>query len=251
MASNRKRPFGYRMEFGEIVIHPLEAVTVQRIFQQYISCESYNTLVNGLRNQNIPYDRGRLWNKNMVARILENQKYTGTQGWPAIIPREQYDRANEKRTSKVTPPKKTEAQKVLSKLCRGGPATDAEQAVLRLFNNLIADPEQICTPKVPKADTMQINNLRLALKQELEQQPVDEDAAKNLALELASVRYAGIGDQEYETVRLRRLFEQYTTPIQELDAALLRSAVSAVRMRRCSISILLKNGQIIERSRAS
>ena len=98
---------------------------------------------------------------------------------------------------------------------------------------------------------MQINNLRLALKQELEQQPVDEDAAKNLALELASVRYAGIGDQEYETVRLRRLFEQYTTPIQELDAALLRSAVSAVRMRRCSISILLKNGQIIERSRAS
>ncbi|MDE6899421.1 MAG: recombinase family protein [Lawsonibacter sp.] len=238
------------MEFGEIVIHPLEAVTVQEIFRQYISGESYKSLVDSLREQSVPYDQGKCWNKNMVARILENRKYTGVQGWPVIIPEEQYDRANEKRTSKVTPPKKTEAQKVLNRLCRGGPAADAGQVVLQLLNNLIADQEQICTPETPKADTMQINNLSRALKQELERQPVNEDAAKNLALELASARYTGIGDQEYETVRLRRLFGEYTTPMQELDAALLRSAVSAVRMRRCSISILLKNGQIVERSRA-
>ncbi len=250
MASNRKLPFGYRMEFGEIVIHPLEAVTVQEIFRQYISGESYKSLVDSLREQNVPYDQGKLWNKNMVARILENQKYTGTQGWPVVITKEQYDRANEKRAAKVTPPKKTEAQKVLSKLCRGGSATDAEQAVLWLLNGLIADPEQIYVPKDPIADATHTNGLRQALKQELEQQPVNEDAAKKLALELASARYTDIGDQAYETVRIRRLFGKYTTPMQELDAALLRSAVSAVRMRRCSVSILLKNGQIVERSRA-
>ena len=79
------------------------------------------------------------------------RKYTGVQGWPVIIPEEQYDRANEKRTSKVTPPKKTEAQKVLNRLCRGGPAADAGQVVLQLLNNLIADQEQICTPETPKA----------------------------------------------------------------------------------------------------
>lgn len=250
MASNRKLPFGYRMEFGEIVIHPLEAVTVQEIFRQYISGESYKSLVNSLREQNVPYDQGKLWNKNMVARILENRKYTGTQGWPVIITKEQYDRANEKRTSKVTPPKKTEAQKILSKLCRGGPAADAEQAVLWLLNGLIAHPEQICVPKDPIANAMRTNGLSQALKQELEQQPVNEDAAKKLALELASTRYADIGNQEYETVRLQRLFEQHT-PMQELDAALLRSAISEVRIRRSSISILLKNGQIAERSRVS
>ena len=27
MGSNRKRPFGYKMEFGEIVLHPEEAET--------------------------------------------------------------------------------------------------------------------------------------------------------------------------------------------------------------------------------
>lgn len=250
MAANRKLPFGYRMEFGEIVVHPLEAVTVQEIFQQYISGESYKSLVDGLRNQNVPYDRGRLWNKNMVARILENRKYTGMQGWPAIIPEEQYVRANEKRAAKVTPPKKTEAQKILNRLYRGGPAVDAEQAVLRLLNSLIAAPEQICVTEIPMADTAQINGLSQALEQELEQQPVNEDAAKKLALELAAARYAGIDDQEYETVRLQRLFRQHP-PMQELDAALLRSAVSEVRMRRGSISILLKNGQIVERSRVS
>lgn len=250
MAANRKLPFGYRMEFGEIVVHPLEAATVQRIFQQYISGESYNALVDSLRNQDVPYDQGRLWNKNMVARILENRKYTGTQGWPAIIPEEQYARANERRAAKVTHSRKTEAQKFLRRLCRGGFAADAEQAVLRLLNNLIADPEQICVPEVPETDTSQISNLRHALKKKLEQQPVDEETAKGLALKLTSVQYTAIGDQEYETVRLQRLFRRHAS-MQELDAALLRSAVSEVQMRRGSISILLKNGQIIERSRSS
>lgn len=48
MASNRKLPFGYRMEVGEIVIHPVEAAIIQKIFQQYIAGESYNTLVRSV-----------------------------------------------------------------------------------------------------------------------------------------------------------------------------------------------------------
>ena len=98
MASNRTLPFGYRMEFGEIVIHPLEAITVQKIFRQYASGASYKELVDMLREQVVSYDSGRLCNKNMVARIQENRKYIGDQAWPAIIQEEQYDRAREKRS---------------------------------------------------------------------------------------------------------------------------------------------------------
>ena len=36
MASNRKLPFGYRMELGKVVVHQEEASAVQYIFQQYI-----------------------------------------------------------------------------------------------------------------------------------------------------------------------------------------------------------------------
>lgn len=249
MASNRKLPFGYRMEFGEIVIHPLEAITVQKIFRQYASGASYKELVDMLREQVVSYDSGRLWNKNMVARILENRKYIGDQGWPAIIPEEQYDRAREKRSGKAVIPKKTAAQKLLRRLSGCHAAQEYEQAVLRLLNRVIADPGQICAPPVPAANIAQIDGLRQALRNELERRPVDETAAKNLALELAYTRYAAIGNQEYETMRLRQLFKRYA-PMDTLDAELLRSAVSAVRMRRGKVILRLKNGQIIEGSQS-
>lgn len=247
MASNRKLPFGYRMEFGKIVIQPLEAVIVQRIFQRYSSGESYKMLVEYLREQDVPYDCGKTWNKNMVARILENRKYIGEQGWPAIITEEMYEYASQKRTGKITVAKKTEAQKILRRLCVGDVTPDVEQNVLRLLNKLIASPEKVHMPQVPPADRHQIDVFQQALSSELDQQPVDEEAAKTLAMELASVRFSAIGDQAYETERLRRLFARYVL-MAELDAELLRSAVSAIHLRKDNVTIQLKNGQMIERS---
>ena len=71
---NRKQPFGYQMQFGTVVVQPQEAGLVQYIFQQYILGASFQELVSALRNQTVPYDSGKLWNKNMVARILENER---------------------------------------------------------------------------------------------------------------------------------------------------------------------------------
>lgn len=85
---NRKQPFGYRMEMGEIVLHLQEAKVVEYIFLQYTTGATYNTLVAELRNQPVPYDKGKAWNKNMVARILEDTRYTGQSGYPAIIRQE-------------------------------------------------------------------------------------------------------------------------------------------------------------------
>ena len=64
---NRKQPFGYRVVMGEIALHPQESKLVEYIFQQYLAGATYNTLVEELREQSIPYDEGKLWNKNMVA----------------------------------------------------------------------------------------------------------------------------------------------------------------------------------------
>ena len=250
MASNRKLPFGYLMEVGEIAIHPLEAVIVQRIFQRYSSGESYKTLVEYLREQDVSYDCGKIWNKNMVARILENRKYIGEQGWPAIITVEMYEDVSQKRAGKITVAKKTEVQKVLRRLCVGNATPDVEQNVLRLLNKLIASPEKICLPQLPPADRCQIDVLQQDLSSELDQQPVNEESAKSLAMELAATRFSVIGDQAYETERLRRLFAQHVS-MPELDAELLRSAVSAIYIRKDNVTIRLKNGQTIERSSTS
>lgn len=245
MASNRKLPFGYRMEMGNVVVHPVEAETVQHIFRQYILGASYKELVEQLREQDVPYDQGRLWNKNMVARILENRKYIGQDGWPTIITAEQYDRAAEKRSSKVTPPQRTEAQKVLRRLS-GGNSGEAEWTVLNVLNQLIADPQQITIPKSQSPTPIRTAEVQSALDHELGQRPVDEDAAKRLAMELAAAQYEEIGNQEYETQRLRRLFER-RIPMESLDASLLQSAVSRVQVHNKKIEVHLKNGQILER----
>ena len=67
---NRKQPFGYKMEFGEIVPQPREAEAVQSIYQQYLAGASFNQLAEQLQTEGVPYDADKPWNKNMVARIL-------------------------------------------------------------------------------------------------------------------------------------------------------------------------------------
>jgi len=247
MAGNRKLPFGYRMEAGQVVVHPEEASMVQYIFRQYTLGASYKELVESLREQDIPYDQDKLWNKNMVARILENRKYTGQPGWPFIIDSDLFERANEKRSSKVTPPHQTDAQKVLRRLA-GVCSSDLEQTVLHMFNLLIAEPQLITAPQVSPANSIHIAELQSALEHELEQRPVNEKTAKRLAVELASAQYEGIGSQEYETERLRWLFRQ-KAPMQTLNAGLLQSAVGRIVVSGKKIKIHLKNGQILERRR--
>ena len=80
----------------------------------------------------------------------------------------------------------------------------------------------------------------------LERQPIDEDNARALLLQLAAEQYDAIGNTEYETVRLRRLLTG-RTPMTEPDAELLQSAVSKVRVASNCVGVTLKNGQTIER----
>ena len=245
MADNRTLPFGYRMELGNIVVHPKEAEVVQYIFQQYASGASYNELLNVLRKQDVPYDQGRIWNKNMVARILKNEKYLGTQGWPMIVTQELFERVSAKRACKVTLPHRTEAQKVLRKLIDAGTADSIEQQVLCLLNRLAADPQQIRMPNVPPPDMSQVSRLQTELEQGMAQQSVDEDAVKQIIIDLACAQYETLGNQEYETERLQRLFAQQV-PMQELDAELLRSSVTAIKICSYQLQVCLKNGQIVK-----
>ena len=119
---NRKQPFGYKMALGEIVIQESEAKLVQEIFLRYIAGESLNELTESLRQQDISYDEGRLWNKNMVARILADARYTGEKEYPKLIDKEQLIATNEKRSNKDRSPKGA-AQALWHTAIRAGGAT--------------------------------------------------------------------------------------------------------------------------------
>ena len=67
---------------------------------------------------------------------------------------------------------------------------------------------------------------------------------QRIGCKLAQEQYDTIGNEEYETVRLRRLFAAFECTA-ELNAELLQSTVSAVLVMRQTVRLQLKNGQII------
>lgn len=237
---NRKQPFGYRLEWGSIIPHPQEAETVRLVYRHYLAGASFKTLTEMLREQGVPYDVGKPWNKNMVARILEDSRYTGTDRFPALITQAQFDAAQQRRKVLCPQKRQTEAQKELRKLCGVVPPVGVQCKVLQLLNTLIAESERIAAP--PRSPTILP---RYELDAILTSPPVDEEQAGWLALEYASAALSDIGAESYETERLRRLFSR-AQPMQELDAALLRQSVRKITYTGSKVKVLLKNNQWLE-----
>ena len=239
---NRKLPFGYRMQMGEIVRSESEAKAVQGIFLQYTLGASLKEIAEQLSKVGPAYDAGRSWNKNMVARILENPKYTGADSYPELVDIKLFEAAAAKRQTKQRLPERTPAQKALKRICTKPPTPEIEQQVTHLLGRLTKQPERITQPERTSKPTY--TNTQGELDEVLNTQPLDEDAARSLICKLAQEQYDDIGNEEYETERLRRLFAAFECTA-ELNAELLQSAVSAVLVTRQAVRLQLKNGQII------
>ena len=239
---NRKLPFGYQMCMGEIVRLESEAEAVQEIFLQYALGASLKEIAVQMDKTGPAYDVGKSWDKNMVARILENTKYTGTEHYPKLVDINMFEAVAVKRQAKQTLPERTPAQKVLKRLCSKPATPEIEHQVIDLMSQLIEHPERIkLTEKKP---VMTQTGTQRELDQVLNSQPLDEDRARTLIWKLASEQYGAIGDEEYETVRLRRLFAA-SESTAELNADLLQSTVSAVLVTHQKVRLQLKNGQIL------
>lgn len=92
MLKNRNIPFGYCMVNGKYALNAPEADAVREIFADYIGGKSLKTIATEMQ---IPYNMGKaVWNKNMVCRVLENQKYIGENGYPQIITIEDFEQAS-------------------------------------------------------------------------------------------------------------------------------------------------------------
>ena len=239
---NRRLPFGYRMEMGELTLHTQEAEVVRWIFGQYGEGVAYSSLVAKLNGQPIPYDEGKPWNKNMVARMLEDGRYIGEKGYPAIISAEAFDAAWMIRDTRKTTAKSTESEKLLRQLSGQRRTKMVEVQTLAILNTIIDDPSQIqCPPSARNGDTC----LTAELDEALSELPIDEERAKALVFQTAAARYRAIGSGEYETQRLRRIAEQ-AGRMEILDAGILRTLVESIETNQGKVvSLRLKNGQVI------
>lgn len=247
--ANRKQPFGYKMEQGQIVAHLREAEVVRMIFAQHNSGASMGALAQMLNKQDIPYEDGKLWNKNMAARILADKRYLGAGGYPVIMDDDSFQKAREKREKKQCPVQKTAAQKVLRRLSGQAVSAQVERRVMEMLNHLIGKPEQIsCPVNAPNRTGGEVDiaiTLEAALEEEMDKQSVNEDTAKSLIFQIAAAKYAAIESEKYEAHRLRHLFTECCM-MQELDADLVQSVIQKIHTDRRKLTIELKNGQILQ-----
>ena len=235
------------MEFGKVVIDPDEARWVVYIYEQYILGESFMRLSDTLCGTGIRYDADKPWNKNMVARILQDRRYTGDNKYPPIIDICIFQQVDQKRNKKVAGSKVTKAQKILKKKSGGRITPHLEHEVLYLLNGLAGKPEQIEISDVPTRDNRKVNAMQEELEELLGMLPVDETQARQKLMETTVAMYEAIDPREYETHRLKRIFESEQIR-SELDSNLLEQSVAAVTMNSMGkVRIRLKNNQILER----
>ena len=103
MKKNRNIPFGYTMQKGEIIAEPTESQAVKDIFKLYLDGKSMSEIARQMSISQISYNGITFdWNKNMVKRILENEKYLGKDGYPVLIDNETFNHANARKKSKAT-----------------------------------------------------------------------------------------------------------------------------------------------------
>ena len=109
------------------------------------------------------------------------------------------------------------------------------------------NPERIVTPQTPCTHSQRLDTLKSELEGLIGQLPVDENRTREVLREIAAEMYADIDPGEYETQRLRRLFQKEVLRLG-LDANLIAMSISAVLVDgNGNVKIRLKNDQIVER----
>ena len=241
----RKLPFGYRMTFGIVEIHPEESDLVQRIFAAYSMGVSLKEIADELRDQDIPYDIGRIWNKNMVSRILADDRYLGKKGYARLIDEQLYLRVSEVRGAKEKLPEPDELQKTLRKLHGKRVPQEAVATILTLLNSAIERPKSICKSERSRS----LREIRIVQNIELDKAMdaavIDEILIENTIKEIAREKYDRITCQNYETARIEDSLSNMQK-MDYLDPDLLQRIVKRIIIENGLVTIEFKNQRILE-----
>ena len=280
MARNRVIPFGYCMKNGEITTEPKEVYAVAEIFREYLNGSSLLQIAKLMESENIRYtEDSDHWNKNMVKRIIENEKHLGTDKYPQIIDEDIFNQANEKRIRKANTlnlvcddlqeiRKVTYCLECGEKLFRktngkgreywncGNPdcfkyeyrLTDQMiiGAVLTVLNTAIANSSLLeyggeISVYSPTVDVIRKQN---EINQMSDSIQVDFDRVKSEIFKLAEMKYDcyTYNDSPQKTAEIKALLENHEQ-LNTLDIGLFKACVSRIWISHfCTIEVEFING---------
>lgn len=99
--ANRMISYGYGIENGKIIAIPSEVEIIKQIFAEYLNGKILKEIADDLTERKVVFYEGKSdWNKNTVVRIIQNGKYIGENGYPAIIDVSTFEQANKKKSDK-------------------------------------------------------------------------------------------------------------------------------------------------------
>lgn len=276
MKKIRYFPFGYHMVGGKIEIVPEEAELLQKIAMYYLEGWSLLRLADMAEQSGILYrENNNGWNKNMIARILDDTRYWNGEPYPPIFIRELGEQLATMRKSKATPQSTNRfMQKKLAcghcgttlnrnsksfpqihwdcKTCqtRIGPLDDAALlvAVTEKFLTICREP-RMAEPEPVSGQSLSLQAARLTneINQILNQREVESDRLLPLILECAAEKYktCRIRESDHVTLRLLALFQEHTED-KELDRELFEQTVQQVILQSDgSVRLRLVNNKVI------
>ena len=89
----RTVPFGYAVEKGKKVSVADEAAVIIEVYEHYCSGETFKHIADSLTARGVKYlENDSQWNKNNVARLIDDSRYLGNEEYPQIVPAELYER---------------------------------------------------------------------------------------------------------------------------------------------------------------
>ena len=276
MSKNRRIPFGYMMQNGIITTNPAEVLAVLTVFSEYMVGKSLESIAI---NMKVPYSEDKIWNKNMVKRVLENEKYLGTDVYPQLISEEVFRKVNERKSAKATSlciiPDELQEVRNLTVCKECGKRlfrTKAELwdcrnhecrpflfkmtdemltgAILNILNTVIANPSLIeakatVSEYIPTSD---IHCKQVEIDRAIDNGAKTAEEIRNDILRLAELKYqhCSYSDVNQKTELLNSLIAN-RNQLNTLDIGLLRSCVKRITVSHsCIIEAEFINGVIIK-----
>ena len=253
------------MKKGEIIAEPTESQAVKDIFKLYLDGKSMSEIARQMSISQISYNGITFdWNKNMVKRILENEKYLGKDGYPALIDSETFYRANARKKIKATSVNEiSEELKIIRsltyctecghRLSRIGGNTQTDKwdcrniecsrfnyrltdnmikdILLHILNAVIANPDLLDTDSEISAYT---TNIKVKCQQNeinrlMDNPEIDSEKVKTEILRLAELKYdcCTYDESPQKTEYLKELLSD-REQLNIIDYDLLKSCVSRI-----------------------
>lgn len=278
----RNVPFGYQYQNGLITTHPQEAAVLNRIFSEYQNGLSLLEIASRLNDENIEYQPGVTgWNKSRIMRLIEDERYTGKDNFPAIIDKGTHQAMVEMKAQKNTQHSTDRNHEIfhidVSVICPtcGGEMVRRHDSRFRkcqqrwicsnadcrtvihkadsgllhditvLLNRVIVNPELVQIPVINESISVQTLKAESEIAWTLDTLDYDKNTLRKKMLECVSLKYTDIDSAPYKAHRLKATLAD-AEPLSAFSLSLFKRAVQEIHLEKeGTVSIRLINDQMV------